>query len=314
VVAYQNDVNMLTNGASWWATGSPLAGFNYRAEPPWLRFGKMLDRALGTSAPADWTNLSQTDVNNIAALPMTLVNGTATTANQLVRADPETPIFRAPARMPARFRLVMPGGDGDNQITWELTGHLWQEEPYTNDSTRIGYNPKSDTNGSLTGYGVTSAYEVVLDDTPGTTPSGGRFGVAGDYLYRAWTANMFQGGAWGIFRVAPWNGPGFPDTVGITSVGASITGYVTPCPVTVAAVCKAGGYVANVSVAGESTPVVNGRWTITPRVALGETFTVTSPAGGTATFGVVTTEAHAAALEQPVPRDAGPRPTRNSRP
>jgi hypothetical protein len=314
VVAYQNDVNMLTNGASWWATGSPLAGFNYRAEPPWLRFGKMLDRALGTSAPADWTNLSQTDVNNIAALPMTLVNGTATTANQLVRADPETPIFRAPARMPARFRLVMPGGDGDNQITWELTGHLWQEEPYTNDSTRIGYNPKSDTNGSLTGYGVTSAYEVVLDDTPGTTPSGGRFGAAGDYLYRAWTANMFQGGAWGIFRVAPWNGPGFPDTVGITSVGASISGYVTPCPVTVAAVCKAGGYVANVSVAGESTPVVNGRWTITPRVALGETFTVTSPAGGNATFGVVTTDAHAAALEQPVPRDAGPRTTRNSRP
>jgi manganese oxidase len=314
VVTYQNDVNMLTNGASWWATGSPLAGFNYRSEPPWLRFGKMLEKALGDHAPADWTNLTQTDVNNISALPMTLVNGTATTANHLVRAEPETPIFRAPAKMPARFRLVMPGGDGDNQITWELTGHLWQEEPYTHNSTRIGYNPKSDTNGSLTGFGVTSAYEVVLDDTPGTTPSGGRFGVAGDYLYRAWTANMFQGGAWGIFRVAPWKGAGWPDTVGITSVGAAITGYVTPCPVTVPSVCKAGGFVDSVTVAGQQTPVVNGLWSLTPASALGNPFTVTSPAGGVATWGIVDSAAHAAALEQPVPPDPGPRQTRNSRP
>ena len=76
--------------------------------------------------------------------------------------------------MQARFRLVMPGGDGDNQITWELTGHLWQEEPYTDASTRIGHNPKSNTIGTLTGYGAASAYDVVLADTAGTTPSGGR--------------------------------------------------------------------------------------------------------------------------------------------
>ncbi|HEV7767738.1 MAG TPA: copper oxidase [Thermoanaerobaculia bacterium] len=315
VVTYQNDANMLTNGASWWSTGNPLAGFNYRSEPPWLRFGKMLDSALGASKPADWTNLTQGDVNNISALPMTLVNGTATTANQLVRADPETPIFRAPARMPARFRLVMPGGDGDNQITWELTGHLWQEEPYTNNSTKIGYNPKSQTNGSLTGFGVTSAYEVILDSTPGSTPSGGRFGVPGDYMYRAWTANMFQGGAWGIFRVAPWKGTGFPDTVGITSAAETITGYTTPCPVTIKGVCNAGGYVSSVSVAGKNTPVVNGLWSFTPTGPLGDTFTVTSPAGGVATWGIVT-NADLTAAEQPlIPlEDAGPRPQRNSRP
>jgi hypothetical protein len=267
-------------------------------------------------------------VNNIALLPMTLVNGTATTANQLVHADPETPIFRAPARMPARFRLVMPGGDGDNQITWELTGHLWQEEPYTNNSTKIGYNPKSDTNGSLTGFGVTSAYEVVLDATPGSTPSGGRFGVAGDYMYRAWTANMFQGGAWGIFRVAPNTSTAYPDTIGITSVvpgpvgTQQISGYVTPCPETVkgprgTTICNAGGYVATVSVAGQNTPVTNGLWSITPRFAIADTFTVTSPAGGTATWGIMGGAAiEAAAIEQPAltPEQAGPRPTRSSRP
>ncbi|MDP9192511.1 MAG: copper oxidase [Acidobacteriota bacterium] len=321
VVTYQNDANMLTNGASWWSTGSPLAGFNYRSEPPWLRFGKMLDGPLGSNKPADWTNLTQTDVNHIAALPMTAVNGTATTANQLVRAEPETPIFRAPARMPARFRLVMPGGDGDNQITWELTGHLWQEEPYTHNSTKIGYNPKSNTNGSLTGYGVTSAFEVVLDDTPGTTPSGGRFGVPGDYMYRAWTANMFQGGAWGVFRVAPWmpsNRQRFPDTVGITSVaGGTVQGYTTPCPVSVNGVCNAGGHVSSVSVAGQSTPVVDGLWTIATG-ALGDTFTVTSPAGGVATWGIVASSAEieAAAIEQPAlaPQQTGSRKTRSSRP
>jgi hypothetical protein len=331
VVSYQNDANMLTNGASWWSTGSPLAGFNYRSEPPWLRFGKMLDSALGAkNKPGDWTKLTQSDVNNIAALPMTLVNGTATTANQLVRAEPETPIFRAPAKMPARFRLLMPGGDGDNQITWELTGHLWQEEPYMNASTKIGYNPKSDTNGSLTGYGVTSAFEVVLDDTPGTTPSGGRFGVPGDYLYRAWTANMFQGGAWGIFRVAPWKprqGQSYPDTVGITSFKPglpgvmTISGYTTPCPVTVKGargrtICNAGGYVDSVSVNGQQTPVTNGIWTIMPRRALPATFTVTSPAGGVATWGIVGAAVVAAAAEQPIlaPQLVGPRKTRNSRP
>src|SRR5581483_4543490 len=187
VVAYQNDANMLTNGNSWWATGNPLAGFNYRAEPAWLRFGPLLDTALGEQAPKDWTNLSQTDLQNISLLQMSQVDETKTTANALVGAEPQTPIFRAPAHMPARFRLVMPGGDGDNQITWELTGHLWQEEPYAAASTKIGYNPQSVSVGTLTGYGAASAYDVVLDDTPGSAPAGGRFGVPGDYLYRAWT-------------------------------------------------------------------------------------------------------------------------------
>lgn len=308
VVFYQNDANMLTNGNSWWATGNPLAGFNYRSEPPWLRFGKMLNRAMGSDAPTDWANLTAEDVQNISLLPMQFVNQTATTANQLVRADPETPIFRAPANMPARFRLVMPGGDGDNQILWELTGHVWQEEPFTDNSTRIGYNPKSDVISTLTGYGVTSAYEVLLDDTPGSTPSGGRFGVPGDYLYRAWTANMFQGGAWGIFRVAPWKRAAaqkYPDTVGITSVTRNaISGFTTPCPVAVPSVCEAGGYVSSVKVGDYGTaPVTNGVWTLQTATPVTSTFHVTSPAGGVANWGIVpSATAEAVTSEQPAPQ------------
>jgi hypothetical protein len=300
VVMYQNDANMLTNGQSWWATGNPLAGFNYRSEPAWLRFGKHLDRALGKQAPLDWTHLTPTDVQNISLLPMSGVDQTATTSNQLVGADPQTPIFRAPARMPARFRLVMPGGDGDNQITWELTGHVWQEEPYADASTRIGYNPMSQSVGTLTGYGAASAYDVVLADTPGTTPSGGRYGVPGDYLYRAWTANMFQGGAWGIFRVAPWtpsgDGARFPDTVGISAVaadargGAIIRGYTTPCPSAVkdaagTMICEAGAHVRQVEVRGHGTAaVVDGLWTLSIPASPSAPFEVVSPAGGVAYF------------------------------
>jgi hypothetical protein len=315
VAMYQNDVNMLTNGNSWWAAGNPLAGFNYRSEPPWLRFGSMLDRALGSDKPADWTHLTAADIENISLLNMTQVNETATTANQLTRSEPETPIFRAPAHMPARFRLVMPGGDGDNQITFELTGHVWQEEPYTSGSTKIGYNPKSQSYGSLTGYGVASAYDIVLDTTPGTTPAGGRFGVAGDYLYRAWTANMFQAGAWGLFRVAPWtpsSAAAFPDTVGITAVsGASVSGFATACPVVIAGVCEAGGYVSSVRVGELGTATVSGGlWTLNAAAALPATFTVTSPAGGVATWGIAGSTAALAAEPPEGPATEQPAPTK----
>lgn len=297
VLMYQNDANMLTNGQSWWSVGNPLAGFNYRSEPAWLRFGKHLDGALGKDAPADWTQLTQADLQNIALLPMSTVEELPTTSNQLVAADPQTPILRAPAHMPARFRLLMPGGVGDNQMTWELTGHLWQEEPYTDASTRMGHNPTSQSVGTLTGFGPTSAYDVVLADTPGSTPAGGRFGVAGDYLYRAWTANIFQAGAWGLFRVAPWTPApgqaGFPDTVGITSVSqqagrTTVSGYVAPCPHDVNGkggqpVCKARGFVNKVAVNGIGTAVRDGRWSLAlPRRPA--RIQVVSPAGGTATW------------------------------
>jgi hypothetical protein len=314
VAMYQNDANMLSNGQSWWAVGNPLAGFNYRSEPAWLRFGQRLDGALGANAPADWTRLTATDLQNIAQLPMSTVDELPTTANQLVGADPQTPIFRAPAHMPVRFRLLMPGGVGDNQMTWELTGHLWQEAPYTGGSTRQGHNPLSASGGTITGFGPTSAYNVLLDDTPGSTPAGGRFGVAGDYLYRAWTANIFQAGAWGIFRVAPWaGGAGLPDTVGIASVtagpggGTTVRGFVTPCPNDVndasgRPVCKARGFVKTVRVNGASADVREGRWSlVVPRRTV--EVRVASPAGGSASWS-------AAAAGRPVLGAAAAAPVR----
>jgi len=178
--------------------------------------------------------LSATDLANINNTPTTSFDTHLATANKLVGGDPVTPVFRAPAGMHVRFRLMNPGGIGDNQQVFELYGHNWQESPYTNDSTAIGKNPKSNWIGTITGYGVTSHYDAVVDS------AGGINKVPGDYLFRSWTANQFQVGAWGIFRVGPGkcaSPSSCPDTVSILSVspgrGAySIKGTVSVTPST----------------------------------------------------------------------------------
>jgi hypothetical protein len=75
-------------------------------------------------------------------------------------------------------------------------GHIWQEEPYTNNSTRIGSNPLSEWKGAQQGHGPSNAINVVLENG-----AGGAFKVKGDYLYRTQSSFQFDNGIWGIFRV-----------------------------------------------------------------------------------------------------------------
>ena len=211
----------------------PREPFNYRTEPFFYRFGSRLDGGLWvpvpTNPPADWTNLSPTDLSNITNLSGTGTDTRLSVSNELVGGDPQTPVFRAPAGMPVRFRLLDPGGIGDNQQVFELTGHVWPEEPYTQNSTAIGHNPKSNWTGTTPAYGTTSHYDVVI------AHAGGARSVAGDYLYRSWTANQFQVGMWGLFRVALAECVGTcaatpetcPDTVTISSVQPTADGGYT---------------------------------------------------------------------------------------
>ena len=60
-------------------------------------------------------------------------------SNSLVLADPQTPIFVATANTPVRFRVVHPAGINEQVFT--LHGHVWQEEPYINGSTRDREQP-----------------------------------------------------------------------------------------------------------------------------------------------------------------------------
>jgi hypothetical protein len=86
-------------------------------------------------------------------------------------------------------------GHARNNV-FNLHGHFWQEEPYTNNSKSIGNNPLSEFKGSQYGVGPTSHYEVIP-----VNGAGGKALVTGDYLYRTQHSFHFDGGIWGIFRV-----------------------------------------------------------------------------------------------------------------
>jgi hypothetical protein len=148
--------------------------FNYRTEPLWKRLGFEPD-----------TPLEQTRDFNFTGV---LTNG-------VVGGDPVTPLFTATAGTPVRFRLLMPGGHARNS-EFNLHGHIWEELPWRNNSTRLGHNPLSNWVGTQFGIGPGSHFDVLLKNG-----AGGRFQIRGDYLYRNQTSFLFDGGMWGLFRV-----------------------------------------------------------------------------------------------------------------
>jgi hypothetical protein len=108
--------------------------------------------------------------------------------------DPKTPIFTATAGDPVRFRVLQPGGDSvGGNIMFEIHGHSWQQEPWTNSSSALGNNPKSNVFGAdiLVPH---KALNILINS------AGGPDKVPGDYLYYSFLAGD---GAWGIFRVTP---------------------------------------------------------------------------------------------------------------
>jgi hypothetical protein len=178
------------------------------------------------TGPANWSDLSANDLATINSFSFTSIDTSQSTSNALVSGEPTTPIFRAPAGMPVRYRILAAGGIGDNQQAFELTGHVWQEEPYTKDSTEMGDNPLSQSTGVTPAWGPTAHYNILVN-------AGGRYRIPGDYLYRSWTNNQFQVGMWGLFRVAPpVTDPGcsnqqmnYPNTVTISNVRANSGGF-----------------------------------------------------------------------------------------
>jgi hypothetical protein len=111
--------------------------------------------------------------------------------------DPVTPIFVAAAGTPVRFRLLIPGTETSNELTpppvFMVHGHPWQEEPYVADSTKIGFNPLSETQGAQQA-GVGQKFDLLFPS------AGGPGKIPGDYLYTTYqTANL--AGTWGLFRV-----------------------------------------------------------------------------------------------------------------
>ena len=185
VLVYQNDVNLRFKDGEFvpnlHVANNPAESgqnaFNYRTEPVWFRLGFPPDQD-----PQDTIDRTDLDI---------------AFANSTVGGDPETPLFTAKVGAPTRFRVVHPGGHGQNH-TFSVHGHTWQELPFTAASTRLGDNPLSEEKGFRDGLGPTGHWNMLLENG-----AGGLFGVPGDYMYRDLVPWYFASGLWGILRVEP---------------------------------------------------------------------------------------------------------------
>jgi manganese oxidase len=141
-------------------------------------------------------------------------------SNVLIPREPATPIFRADIGDTARFRMTHPYGTGTSQV-FSLHGHVWQRNPYAQDSTVIGDNPLSQWLGSRDNHGSTDHFDMVIDK------AGGASGQAGDYLYTVFVPVQAATGAWGIFRVGP-EPTGAPTATNGACTPIVQKGYVPP--------------------------------------------------------------------------------------
>lgn len=177
------------------------SGINYRTEPTPYRYGNASDPP---SFAANGNNTCA--ISN--ALPLPPNNPPGPTG------DPQTPIFTAKVGTPVRFRLMHPQGTGTAQV-FTINGHMWQREPYTNNSTIIGNNQLSQWLGSHDSHGGTDHYDIVIDK------AGGQSGVPGDYLYTSFVPNQNALGSWGIFRVLDSAGNQIPGNPVCTAPAAA---------------------------------------------------------------------------------------------
>jgi hypothetical protein len=173
--------------------------------------------------------------------------------------DPETPIFKADAGTPVRFRLLIPGMEISDSLTpspvFMVHGHPWQEEPYINDSTKLGFNPLSETQGAQQA-GQAQKFDLLFPS------AGGQNKISGDYLYTTYqTAN--KAGTWGLFRVTAAGvtiekavlEDGFAQASGVikpATDGAPLPKQVRACLLT-----DAGGVIE----LGTTSVGADGRWT-----------------------------------------------------
>jgi manganese oxidase len=171
------------------AEDSGQKAVNYRTEPLWKRMGYAPDTPLNGPEPNEppdpRTPTRDYDFTNVLS------------NSQIGGYDPETPVFSAMAGEAVRVRLLQPGGHSRNNV-FMLHGHIWEEEPYVNNSSALGPNPLSEWKGSQYGVGPGSHFDFLLKHG-----AGGAFQVGGDYLYRTFQSFQFDGGIWGIFRVTP---------------------------------------------------------------------------------------------------------------
>jgi hypothetical protein len=118
------------------------------------------------------------------------------------KADPQTPVFTAPAGASVRFRMIFPGGDTPQVPT--LQGHVWQEEPHMPPASNVPGTPVPA--GNLIGLNYQSQWIGSQQMSPNETfdfvidSAGGENRVPGDYLLDS-VGQSGGSGAWALLRV-----------------------------------------------------------------------------------------------------------------
>lgn len=191
-----NSVDTTSTGA---AVGNIAYAINYKSEPV---------ANLVTNG-----NLNQSDLQ---ALNSVTNNG---------GSYPATPNFVAEAGMPLRLRMLHTGGLGGGE-TFTLHGHSWQEEPYTDGSTVLGYNPMSQQFGFRDQFGPLNYFDLLIES------AGGKNAVAGDYLYNDVVNLGYQGGVWGVMTVNDGTSVLRLQTAVINKSKINLSGTVGANPVT----------------------------------------------------------------------------------
>jgi hypothetical protein len=185
---FQNDVNMRMGSLS--VTGEPVRNLggeedaedsgqkaiNYRSEPLWKRMQHAPETPFESTDDFDWFGVI---------------------SNNKVGGGPETPGFVARAGRPMRFRLLQAGGHSRN-ISFGLQNHLWDRQPYINNSTKLGQNTFSFWEGARMGIGPTNHVDMLIRNG-----AGGAFHFSTAYLFRDFSGPGADGGLWGFLSVIP---------------------------------------------------------------------------------------------------------------
>ena len=177
------------------AVGNTVLGFNYKSEYLDYRFNEK-------------TKPSQVPLKN-KNMACILSNSWIPDGKPGQRiGEPQTPVFQADPGIATRFRMLYPGGAETNGEIPVIHGHVWQEEPYSEESREIGFNPLSQWQGARMGHGPTHSFDVVLERVDPNvsggavgTPAGGPFEITGDYLIATMQAGNMRQGEWALFRV-----------------------------------------------------------------------------------------------------------------
>ncbi|KAA1246576.1 copper oxidase [Aquimarina sp. RZ0] len=204
VMQFQDNITVATDSTDTAGFGIVSYALNYRSEPMQSRL-------------PDPKNNNNLNTNDLAGITSNDSSGDG--------YYPATPHFIAKAGVPLRLRLLHPGGNGKTE-TFNLHGHIWQEEPYTDNSTQLGYNDTSQWFGFRDQVGPLNSFDLLINS------AGGDNKVTGDYLYSSMLNQSFNGGIWGIMTVTDDSDYLYVENVQIKKGKTAVSGIASVDPST----------------------------------------------------------------------------------